>query len=184
VHPYTNEPISVSPLTWSHATVVSTVIKYLEKLESLQLCQLCNQPIYRLRRRGAVEVKAQATFNQIDADFGIEAGRENLAPVGRFIRQDPDGKGGAFRATVAIDIRDCIGCEICVAHCERDVLKMVDGKALVDTSNVNQCDLKGECVEVCPTNVVSINIQSIPQPAATPGEMPALAIEPPAKAAG
>ncbi|HEV8379465.1 MAG TPA: glycoside hydrolase family 15 protein, partial [Tepidisphaeraceae bacterium] len=29
VNPYTNEPISVSPLTWSHATVVTTVIKYL-----------------------------------------------------------------------------------------------------------------------------------------------------------
>ena len=38
VNPYTNEPISVSPLTWSHATVVSTSIKYLEKLEQLQLC--------------------------------------------------------------------------------------------------------------------------------------------------
>ena len=36
VNPYTNEPISVSPLTWSHATVVSTAIKYLEKLEQLQ----------------------------------------------------------------------------------------------------------------------------------------------------
>ena len=34
VNPDTNEPISVSPLTWSHATVVSTSIKYLEKLES------------------------------------------------------------------------------------------------------------------------------------------------------
>ena len=31
VNPYTNAPISVSPLTWSHATVVSTAIKYLEK---------------------------------------------------------------------------------------------------------------------------------------------------------
>jgi GH15 family glucan-1,4-alpha-glucosidase len=35
VNPYTNEPISVSPLTWSHATVCSTVVKYLEKLEQL-----------------------------------------------------------------------------------------------------------------------------------------------------
>ena len=191
VHPYTNEPISVSPLTWSHATVVSTVIKYLEKLESLQLCQLCNQPIYKLRRRGAVEVKAQATFDQIHADFGIEAGRESLAPVGRLIRQDADGKG-AFRATLAIDIRDCIGCEICVAHCERDVLKMVDGKALVDTANINHCDLKGECVEVCPTNVVSINIQAIPQPVATAAAAAAagtaveapMTLDPPAKAAG
>ena len=35
VNPYTNDPISVSPLTWSHATVCSTVVKYLEKLEAL-----------------------------------------------------------------------------------------------------------------------------------------------------
>jgi len=160
VNPYTNEPISVSPLTWSHATVVTTVIKYLEKLEQLQLCQLCNQPIYRLRRRGPVEVKSQASFDHLEADFGLEVGREHVAPIGRFVRQDPAGHG-SFKATVAIDIRDCIGCEICVAHCEQNVLKMVDGKALVDTRNLSKCDLKGECVEVCPTNVVSITVQPV-----------------------
>jgi len=160
VNPYTNEPISVSPLTWSHATVVTTVIKYLEKLEQLQLCQLCNQPIYRLRRRGPVEVKSQATFDHLEADFGLEVGREHVAPIGRFVRQDPSGHG-SFKATLAIDIRDCIGCEICVAHCQQDVLKMVDGKALVDTRNLSKCDLKGECVEVCPTNVVSITVQPV-----------------------
>src|SRR5690348_3618377 len=52
VNPYTNAPISVSPLTWSHATVVSTAIKYLEKLEHLQRCTTCSQPIYRMRRSG------------------------------------------------------------------------------------------------------------------------------------
>lgn len=31
VHPYTNEPLSVSPLTWSHATFVLCVLEYLEK---------------------------------------------------------------------------------------------------------------------------------------------------------
>lgn len=31
VHPYTNEPLSVSPLTWSHATFVTCVLEYLEK---------------------------------------------------------------------------------------------------------------------------------------------------------
>ena len=35
INPYTNEPVSVSPLTWSHATVVTTVIKYLEKMSLL-----------------------------------------------------------------------------------------------------------------------------------------------------
>ena len=138
------------------------MIKYLVKLEQLQTCQLCNQPIYGLRRRGPVEVKSQATFDRLEADFGIDVGRDSVTPVGRLIRTNPDGHG-SFKATLAVDIRDCIGCEICVAHCEQEVLKMVDGKALVDTHKLNQCDLKGQCVEVCPTNVVSITIQPVEQ---------------------
>jgi len=31
VHPYTNAPLSVSPLTWSHATLVMTVREYVAK---------------------------------------------------------------------------------------------------------------------------------------------------------
>ena len=34
-HPYTGEQISVSPLTWSHATVVTTVVQYLRKHDQL-----------------------------------------------------------------------------------------------------------------------------------------------------
>ncbi len=35
VHPDTNEPLSVSPLTWSHASVVITVLDYLERMQEL-----------------------------------------------------------------------------------------------------------------------------------------------------
>lgn len=35
-HPYTGEAISVSPLTWSHATFVIVVMEYLAKLKQLQ----------------------------------------------------------------------------------------------------------------------------------------------------
>ncbi len=35
VHPYTGEPLSVSPLTWSHATYALAVLEYLKKLEEL-----------------------------------------------------------------------------------------------------------------------------------------------------
>jgi len=35
VHPYTGEPLSVSPLTWSHATLVATVEAYLEAYDRL-----------------------------------------------------------------------------------------------------------------------------------------------------
>jgi GH15 family glucan-1,4-alpha-glucosidase len=35
VHPYTHAPLSVSPLTWSHATFVTAVLEYLAKWRSL-----------------------------------------------------------------------------------------------------------------------------------------------------
>ncbi len=44
VHPHTNAPLSVSPLTWSHATVVSTVVSYIRKLEETTVCPTCGQP--------------------------------------------------------------------------------------------------------------------------------------------
>lgn len=34
-HPYTGQPIGVSPLTWSHATFVVVVLEYLKKLQEL-----------------------------------------------------------------------------------------------------------------------------------------------------
>jgi oligosaccharide amylase len=45
VHPYTNEPVSVSPLTWSHATLVMTVEEYLKKRAHLKRCERCSQPL-------------------------------------------------------------------------------------------------------------------------------------------
>jgi glucoamylase len=168
VNPYTNEPISVSPLTWSHATVVSTAIKYLEKLESLQACGSCNQPIFRLRRRGAVEVKSQGTFDRLDADFEVNDGREIASAIGKFTKPDPK-TSLPLKITLAIDTRDCIGCQVCVHHCDKGVLKMVDGKALIDLRQLNNCDLDGECVEVCPTDVVTLRIQSADAPAGMDG---------------
>lgn len=41
LHPYTGDPISVSPLTWSHATVVMTVREYLAKLD--HLCEIATK---------------------------------------------------------------------------------------------------------------------------------------------
>src|SRR5205823_5815814 len=89
VNPYTNEPISVSPLTWSHATVVSTAIKYLEKLEQLQLCSTCNQPIYRMRRQGPVEVRSQSTFDRLEAGFDVPESLETASAIGKFEKEDP-----------------------------------------------------------------------------------------------
>jgi len=43
VHPYTNEPLSVSPLTWSHAAFVSAFLEYADKLAGLAPCTACGQ---------------------------------------------------------------------------------------------------------------------------------------------
>jgi hypothetical protein len=47
VNPLTGAPLSVSPLTWSHSTVIDTVTAYLRKLEMLVSCESCSRPMFR-----------------------------------------------------------------------------------------------------------------------------------------
>jgi len=65
VHPYTGQPLSVSPLTWSHATVVMTVMEYLRKLERLVVCDNCGRPMFRLDRRGREIVSRDEDLDRI-----------------------------------------------------------------------------------------------------------------------
>lgn len=44
VNAETNEPISVSPLTWSHGTYIATVQEYLNKLLNIEKCAGCGLP--------------------------------------------------------------------------------------------------------------------------------------------
>lgn len=44
IDPVTHEPLSVAPLTWSHASFVATVQQYLNRLVSLQTCPTCGLP--------------------------------------------------------------------------------------------------------------------------------------------
>jgi ferredoxin len=41
---------------------------------------------------------------------------------------------------------------------------------MVDLRNLNQCDLDGECVSVCPTSVISLEVLPLDEPALTPAE--------------
>lgn len=41
LHYLTGKPLSAVPLTWSHASYVTTVIQYLEKLSNLGICPIC-----------------------------------------------------------------------------------------------------------------------------------------------
>lgn len=52
IHPYTGEPLSVAPLTWSHAGFIIAINKYLEKLDKLGICQMCNPPKFMEKKLG------------------------------------------------------------------------------------------------------------------------------------
>jgi len=41
LHVHTGAPLSATPLAWSHAEFVTTVIQYLQKLEELGICPAC-----------------------------------------------------------------------------------------------------------------------------------------------
>ncbi len=47
VHPFSNQPLSVAPLTWSHAAFVATVLEYLKKLEKIDICPTCGRSLQR-----------------------------------------------------------------------------------------------------------------------------------------
>ncbi len=55
VHPFTNAPMSVSPLTWSHATVIEVVQAYLDKSEGTDRCPTCGGPRHRLHGENHVD---------------------------------------------------------------------------------------------------------------------------------
>jgi len=46
LHPYTGEPLSVSPLTWSHAEYVRTVREYIDRHSRASICSACGQTMH------------------------------------------------------------------------------------------------------------------------------------------
>ncbi len=52
VNPYTNEPLSVSPLTWSHAAFVTALIKYMKRREEISICSKCGNSMFYTHRHG------------------------------------------------------------------------------------------------------------------------------------
>jgi ribosomal protein L37AE/L43A len=45
LNPYTGEPLSVSPLTWSHATFVSSIQRIVQKFKKMHVCPECGLPL-------------------------------------------------------------------------------------------------------------------------------------------
>jgi len=51
VHPYTGKPVSVSPLTWSHATFVTSIQRVMRHLARMKSCPECGMPMMSFLRR-------------------------------------------------------------------------------------------------------------------------------------
>ncbi|MHB8375462.1 MAG: glycoside hydrolase family 15 protein [Dehalococcoidia bacterium] len=50
VDPYSDAPLSVSPLTWSHAELVRTVLEFTRKRATFNLCPACGRPKHEPER--------------------------------------------------------------------------------------------------------------------------------------
>jgi GH15 family glucan-1,4-alpha-glucosidase len=51
LHPYTGEPLSVSPLTWSHGEYVLAVRQYIDRHTQVNVCSACGQTMRPAARR-------------------------------------------------------------------------------------------------------------------------------------
>ena len=61
LHPYSGEPLSVSPLTWSHAEYVRTVREYIDRHSRAHTCPACGQTVHATARRSDPQVALAAT---------------------------------------------------------------------------------------------------------------------------
>ena len=50
INPYTNEPLSVSPLTWSHAAFVTALLRYMKRREEILVCDECGNSLFYMHR--------------------------------------------------------------------------------------------------------------------------------------
>jgi glucoamylase len=61
LHPYTGEPLSVSPLTWSHAEYVRAVREYLDRHARANACPSCGQPMHAATRHSDPQIVLSGT---------------------------------------------------------------------------------------------------------------------------
>jgi hypothetical protein len=61
LHPHTGEPLSVSPLTWSHAEYVRAVQEYIERHSRLNLCPSCGHAMHSTERRSDRQIVLSET---------------------------------------------------------------------------------------------------------------------------
>jgi len=148
VDPDTGRPLSVSPLTWSHGTLVLTLLKYLQKLEDLHRCPTCGRSIFRIDRFGRHQVRSHS-WQQAHEVSETDEQTPDLVAVGSF---QSDGR----QITLSVSTRDCVGCGVCLARCEAGVFQMCNDKSYVSTGRLGSCVLCRECVTYCPVGAIHI----------------------------
>lgn len=151
VDPYTGRPLSVSPLTWSHGTLVLTLLKYLQKLEDLHRCPTCGRSIFRMDRRGRHQIRSHS-WQEAHQVTERDEQTPDLVTMGAF---NDDGR----RVALSINSRDCIGCGVCVARCQPRIFEMCNDKSFINVRRLAACTLCRECVENCPVNVIRLDVE-------------------------
>ena len=58
-----------------------------------------------------------------------------------------------------IDSVKCIGCELCVKVCPKNVLAVI--KQLPVVTNPEACDYSTACQEICPTGAISLTYEIV-----------------------
>jgi ferredoxin len=145
INPFTGVPISVSPLTWSHATVVQTVMDYLEKLQELHTCGQCGRSIFRYDRAGRQQVKKHSPTH----GEGI-LDQEHI----RYLEQISLQKG-SDGIRVRVDQKRCVGCGICVEK-SHGVMDVVEDKAKIIAEKATDWDIKPGFEKCCPVGAITV----------------------------
>lgn len=145
INPFTGVPVSVSPLTWSHATVVQTVMDYLEKLQELHTCGQCGRSIFRYDRAGRHQVKKHSPTQ----GEGI-LDQEHI----RYLDQISLQKG-SDSIRVCVDQKRCVGCGICIEK-SNGVMDVVEDKAKIIAEKATDWDIKPGFEKCCPVGAITV----------------------------
>ncbi|MBW7898758.1 Glucoamylase precursor [Candidatus Brocadiaceae bacterium B188] len=145
INPFTGEPISVSPLTWSHAMVVQTVMDYLEKLQELHTCGRCGRSIFHYDRAGRQQIKKHSlTYS------GIIPEQKSI----HYLDQANIKKDDTL-TTVSIDPTRCVGCGICVENA-KGVMDLVEDKAKIIAGKATSWNIPPGFEKCCPMDAITV----------------------------
>ena len=152
VNPYTNQPLSVSPLTWSHAAFVTTILEYLLRLEDLYICPRCGRPMYRHDRKGREQHK-EKRFKKVH-----ERQEERLGHTLTYVTEGEVAFEGK-KATIRINDDTCVGATMCAFSCPANIFELVEDKSRIVKENLPGCILHTcmKCRDYCPTHSIWIS---------------------------